>query len=242
MDLRIHNLAKRYGPHMALDRLDLASTAQVLALVGPSGGGKTTLLRLLAGLEHPDSGEIWMEGEPLEFEEEALAGRRRRVATVFQASNLFPHLNALENVVLPLEHVHGKTRAAAVEMAMGALERFGLADHALKSPFQLSGGQRQRVAICRAVVVRPRLMLLDEPTSALDPEMKAEVLELIAEQRGEGMAMVLATHELAFARSVGDEIAFIAGGRVLESGTASEFFSNPRHESARGFLSKVLRY
>lgn len=242
MELRIHNLSKRFGGHLALDRLELTSTAQVLALVGPSGGGKSTLLRLLAGLEHPDGGEIRIGGEPLDFEEAALARHRRRVAMVFQASNLFPHLNALENVVLPLEHAHGMTRAAAVEMAMGALERFGLADHALKSPFQLSGGQRQRVAICRAVVVRPRLMLLDEPTSALDPEMKAEVLDLIAEQRGAGMDMVLSTHELAFARSVGDEIAFIAGGRVLEAGPASEFFSNPRHEAARSFLSKVLRY
>lgn len=242
MDLRIQNLSKRYGAHVALGGLALASTAQVLALVGPSGCGKTTLLRLLAGLDHPDGGEIWMEGEPLGFEEEALARHRRRVAMVFQASNLFPHLNALENVVLPLRHAHGKTRAAAVELAMGALERFGLADHALKSPFQLSGGQRQRVAICRAAVVRPRLMLLDEPTSALDPEMKAEVLELIVEQRAAGIDMVLATHELAFARSVGDEVAFIAGGRVLESGPAAEFFANPRHEAARGFLSKVLRY
>ena len=161
---------------------------------------------------------------------------------VFQAFNLFPHLTALENITLPLEKVHGQGALEARDTAMATLRRFRLVDHAGKKPAELSGGQKQRVAIARAIAAQPRLLLFDEPTSALDPEMTAEVLELIEELKAEGRDFVLVTHEMGFARRVGDTVAFLADGRIVEQDTASGLFAAPKSEKCRDFLARVLRY
>jgi polar amino acid transport system ATP-binding protein len=217
----------------------------VLALLGPSGGGKSTLLRVIAGLERPEAGSVSIDGAPVPLgpmEEAVLRDYRRSLGVVFQAYNLFPHMTALQNVELPLTVVHRMEAPAAKERAREVMERLGLADHAGKMPAQLSGGQRQRVAIARALAAKPRFLLFDEPTSALDPEMTAEVLELIAELRDIGTPMLLVTHEMGFARKIADQVAFLAEGRVLEQGTAGEFFANPKSEQAERFLKKVLCY
>jgi polar amino acid transport system ATP-binding protein len=236
MRLELRGVTKRYGDHAALCGVDLVLED------GPSGGGKSTLLRLLGGLESPDAGTLAVNGTPLPHEEAALRDYRRTIGTVFQAFNLFPHLTALENIALPLERVHGHAPAAAEAMAREQLARFQLASHAGKTPAQLSGGQRQRVAIARAVSIRPTFLLLDEPTSALDPEMTAEVLEVIAELRVEGRDFVLVTHQMAFAREVADHVVFLAGGRVVESAPGAQVFETPRHAETTRFLGKVLRY
>ena len=217
----------------------------VLALLGPSGGGKSTLLRVIAGLEHPEKGDVLVDGVQVPLapkEEAALRDYRRTLGVVFQAYNLFPHMTALQNVELPLTAVHGLDGREARKRALEVMERLGLDDHAGKMPAQLSGGQRQRVAIARALAAKPHFLLFDEPTSALDPEMTAEVLELIAELRESGTPMLLVTHEMGFARKIADQVAFLAEGRVLEQGAADEFFANPKSEEAQRFLAKVLAY
>ncbi len=243
MKLRITNLSKRFGPHLVLDELSLQlEKVHSLVLIGPSGGGKTTLLRILAGLATPDAGEVELDGTLIQFNETALLRHRRTVGVVFQAFNLFPHLSALQNITLPLEKVHGYTPAQASELAMRLLARFQLSSHALQKPAALSGGQRQRVAIARAVAFKPRVLLFDEPTSALDPEMTAEVLDMIRELRTEGQDLVLVTHEMGFARVVADRVAFLAQGRILECGSTDEVFNAPRAELCRKFLATVLKY
>jgi polar amino acid transport system ATP-binding protein len=243
MRLEISHLTKRYAKHAALN--DLSLTVQeggVLVLIGPSGGGKSTLLRVMGGLETPDSGTVTLHGEKLPTGESALLAYRRANGFLFQQFNLFPHLTALRNLTLPLETVHGQSPAQAKATAEEALQRFGLLDHAHKRPAELSGGQQQRVGIARAVAAKPRVLFLDEPTSALDPEMTAEVLELIQELAEGGQRIVLSTHEMGFARAVADQVAFLADGKVVESGPPQEWFANPSSEHARRFLSRVLRY
>jgi polar amino acid transport system ATP-binding protein len=229
------------GMATVLDELSLATgEISTLALVGPSGGGKSTLLRILAGLDVPTSGRVSFDGAPLPREEAALRRYRRTVGTVFQAYNLFPHLTAMENLLLPLVHVHGLSIGSARDRVRGPLERFQLAEHAHKRPAELSGGQKQRIAILRALVVHPRRLFLDEPTSALDPEMRAEVLDMIGEVRAEGGQFVLVTHEMAFARRVADEIAFVAEGKVPVIAPAATFFDAPPDQRVRGFLELTL--
>lgn len=243
MRLETSGIVKSYGGHRALDGVSLTiPNIRTMTVLGPSGGGKSTLLRILAGLETPDAGEIALDGDPIRFDEEYLLRHRRGIGTVFQSFNLFPHLTALENISLPLEKVHGYTADEAATYALQLLARFHLAGHALKTPAQLSGGQKQRVAIARAVAIKPRLLLFDEPTSALDPEMTVEVLDLIAELRQEGRPLVLVTHEIGFARKVADQVVFLHEGRVLEWGEASRLFERPSTPEMRGFLDKVLRY
>ena len=247
MKVELHGLVKDYVsggiPRRVLDIPAFTSSfPHVLALLGPSGGGKSTLLRILTGLEHPDAGRIMIDGTELPTTEGALRGYRASIGVVFQAFNLFPHMSALRNVTLPLIEVHGMTEEEARKTAMEVMGRLGLAEHAGKFPGQLSGGQAQRVAIARALAPRPRLLLFDEPTSALDPEMTAEVLALIDGLRQEGVPMVLVTHQTGFARRVADRIAFLAGGTILEEREAGEFFDDPRSEEARRFLAKVLAY
>lgn len=247
MKLEIQRVTKSFGKGLycqtVLDEVCLnLEFSHVLALLGPSGGGKSTLLRLLAGLEIPDHGCIVIDGKVIPDCEVELRLYRRSLGVVFQAYNLFPHLTALENVMLPLTEVHGLEKPIARNRSREMMERLGLADHIGKKPAQLSGGQRQRVAIARALAVKPRFLLFDEPTSSLDPEMTTEVLQLIAELKESGTPMLLVTHEMGFACKVADQVAFLAEGRVLESGSASEFFHQPKTATASRFLEKVLAY
>jgi len=243
MKLELHGLVKRFGTHTVLDGIDLAlDDVHCLALIGPSGGGKSTLLRLVAGLEYPSAGTVELNGTRIDYDDEALLRHRRSIGTVFQAYNLFPHLTALRNITLPLEKVHGRLADEARELAEGTLRRFRLLDHAHKRPAELSGGQRQRVAIARAIAIKPQVVLLDEPTSALDPEMTAEVLELIEELKNEGRDLLLVTHEMGFARHVADRVALLAEGRIAEIGPPEQLFAAPRSELTREFLRRVLKY
>ncbi len=244
MRLTLANLTKSFATHRVLDDITCDfGELRSLALIGPSGGGKSTLLRIIAGLETPDTGMVTLDGEAVVFaEEEKLRAHRRHLGVVFQAFNLFPHLTALANITLPLEKVHGLSAAEAGQIARETLRRFGLADHAHKKPAQLSGGQQQRVAIARAIAIKPRVLLFDEPTSALDPEMTAEVLEVIEELKDEGLDFLLVTHEMGFARHVADRVAFLAGGRIVEHAPAEELFTAPRSAECRDFLSRILKY
>jgi polar amino acid transport system ATP-binding protein len=243
LNLRLRQIVKRFNGPLVLDGVSLSlDGVRTLVLVGPSGGGKSTLLRILGGLEHPDAGEVELDGQRIVFTEEALLRHRRTVGTVFQAFNLFPHLTALQNITLPLEKVHGRSQAQAQETARQLLARFQLETHADKRPADLSGGQRQRIAIARAVSNKPRLLLLDEPTSALDPEMTSEVLDTILELRQEGLDFVLVTHEMGFARRVADQVAFLADGKIVEAGPAAQLFGAPTDPQTRAFLAKVLKY
>jgi len=243
MRIGLNNMTRAFGANRVLDGVSFeAEFDHTLALVGPSGGGKSTLLRLLAGLDRPDTGKIFVDGAELPRSEEDLRLYRRTIGIVFQAYNLFPHLSARDNVMLPLLRVHGFSKANAAERADEVLLRFRLSDHACKQPGLLSGGQRQRVAIARALAINPKFLLLDEPTSALDPEMTAEVLDVIAELRETGSPIILVTHEMGFARKSADLVAFVADGGVCECSPAEEFFGNPASPATRKFLEKILKY
>jgi len=243
MRLKLEAISKSFGSHRAVDAVSLVvEDAQSLVFIGPSGGGKSTLLRIIGGLEAPDSGEATVNGRSLTFVEEELRNHRRTIGTVFQAFNLFPHLTALENITLPLEKVHRFSHDDAMATARAHLERFHLSPHAGKRPAELSGGQRQRVAIARALSIRPQLLLFDEPTSALDPEMTAEVLEVIEQLRAERRDLILVTHHMAFARRVADHVVFLADGRIVEAGAAAELFASPARNETRAFLDKVLKF
>ena len=233
MRLEVDHLGKTYGATRALDGLSLrVESSRVLVLIGPSGGGKSTFLRVLGGLELPDAGQVRVNTHELAgASPPELQAYRRRNGFLFQQFNLFPHLTARQNITLPLEKVHGHD-----------LVRFGLIDHADKLPAQLSGGQQQRVGIARAIAVAPEVLFLDEPTSALDPEMTAEVLELIQELAEAGQDIILSTHEMGFARAVADQVAFVAAGKIEETGAPAEVFGAPRSEQVRRFLSRVMRY
>ncbi len=241
MNLKISDLTQRFGATTVLDRLELTTgDIQSLVLVGPSGGGKSTLLRILAGLDVPTAGSVAFDGLPLPRDEAALRAYRKTVGTVFQAYNLFPHLSALDNLLLPLVEVHGLTPQEARDRVREPLERFGLAAHAHKRPAELSGGQKQRIAILRALVIQPRRMFLDEPTSALDPEMTAEVLEMIGELKASGTQFVLVTHEMHFARRVADDVAFIGDGSVLAHGPADDVLSRCDVPRVKAFFERIL--
>ncbi|MDF1754298.1 MAG: ATP-binding cassette domain-containing protein [Verrucomicrobiales bacterium] len=244
MELALGNVSKIYGETIAVDQVSLETNPEtgVLVLIGPSGGGKSTLLRLIGGLEAPSSGEIHHAGNPLPKEEDALRSFRKQNGFLFQNFNLFPHLTALENLVMPLTKVHGMEKSAADEVSRSVLDRFGLAEHAEKMPVQLSGGQQQRVGLARAMAHKPGLLLLDEPTSALDPEMKAEVLDVIDELRREGQKIILTTHEMGFARKVGDETAYLSRGRIIGRGIGNELFTNPPDPEIEQFLAKVMKW
>lgn len=243
MRFLITHLHKSFGDNHVLNDISLKlDKVHSLVLIGPSGGGKSTLLRIIAGLEYPDQGSVEIDGKEMQFDEAGLLEHRRTVGTVFQTFNLFPHLDALRNITLPLEKVHGFTRNEAKEVALDILRRFQLEAHAHKRPAELSGGQRQRIAIARAVAIKPRLLLFDEPTSALDPEMTGEVLDLIEELRNEGRDFILVTHEMGFAQQIADQVALIDGGKIAEVGPVEQIFGNPQTKQSRNFLSRVLKY
>lgn len=244
MRIEVRDLVRRYGDVLALDGLTLAPSEEVsvMALIGPSGGGKSTLLRILGSLERADSGEVRVDGEVLPTEPEAQLARRRSNGFLFQAYNLFPHMSVFENVALPLREVHGFDEAAARDRAEDVLAGFGMSDHLQKHPGQLSGGQQQRVALGRAIAHRPALLLLDEPTSALDPELKAEILELVLALAEGGQRIILTTHEMGFARHVADRVAFLAAGKVVEEASADTLFDAPRSEQVARFFAKLKRF
>ncbi len=244
MSIEIRGLPKPSGATRAADGIDLVldDSVKVLALIGPSGGGKSTLLRLLGGLETPDSGTIRIDGAEVPHDEEVLRLWRRQNGFLFQSFNLFPHLTALENIVLPLVEVHGWKGDEADARAREVVARFGMAAHLEKHPAQLSGGQQQRIALARAMAHEPALLLLDEPTSALDPEMKAEVLDLIEELCQGGQRIILSTHEMGFARGSADAVVFLGGGKVVESGSATDLFDHPQSAIVKAFLGKVMKW
>ncbi|GAA1039655.1 amino acid ABC transporter ATP-binding protein [Streptomyces murinus] len=239
--LRMESVRKTFGESVVLRDVDLeVAPHTVTALIGASGSGKSTLLRCANLLEEIDDGAIWLDGEEITDPRADQDAVRRRIGVVFQAYNLFPHMTVLDNITLAPRRVHGVSRAEAEERAKGLLERLGLAGKADAYPDRLSGGQQQRVAIVRALAVRPRLLLLDEITAALDPELVGEVLEVVRGLKDEGMTMVLATHEMGFARDVADQVCFLDGGVVLEHGTAEQVFGDPRQERTRRFLRRIV--
>jgi polar amino acid transport system ATP-binding protein len=249
--LNVERLSKSFGTHRVLNSIDMSvRLGDVTCIVGPSGSGKSTLLRCLNYLEVPDSGVVFLDGDPvgmrwhgntlrqMSFNE--LAAQRQRMGMVFQSFNLFPHKTALENVIEAPIIVQRRRKAEAVEEAMALLDKVGLRERAHYYPKQLSGGQQQRVAIARSLAMRPAVMLFDEPTSALDPELVGEVLAVMRQLAEEGMTMVVVTHEMSFARDVADHLIFMDGGVIVESGPPKEVLSNPQHARTKSFLARVL--
>jgi polar amino acid transport system ATP-binding protein len=242
---------KSFGRLEVLQGIDLrVERGQVCCLIGPSGSGKSTFLRCINHLENVDAGRLSVDGELVGYEqrggklyelrEKQTAAKRAEIGMVFQRFNLFPHMTALGNVVEAPIHVRRVPRAQAVERATALLERVGLEDKLHAYPAQLSGGQQQRVAIARALAMEPKLMLFDEPTSALDPELVGEVLDVMRDLASTGMTMVVVTHEMGFARDVGDQVVFMDGGVVVESGTPAQVLGSPQHKRTQDFLGKVL--
>ncbi|XUL87393.1 amino acid ABC transporter ATP-binding protein [Streptomyces galilaeus] len=239
--LRMESVRKTFGTSVVLRDVDLEVPQHtVTALIGASGSGKSTLLRCANLLEDIDDGSIWLDGEEITDPRVDQDAIRRRIGVVFQAYNLFPHMTVLENITLAPRRVHGSSRAEAEAHARELLERLGLGDKAGAYPDRLSGGQQQRVAIVRALAVRPRLLLFDEITAALDPELVGEVLSVVRDLKDEGMTMVLATHEMGFARDVADQVCFLDGGVVLERGTAQQIFGDPQQERTQRFLRRIV--
>jgi len=239
--LRMESVRKTFGSSVVLRDVDLEVPQHtVTALIGASGSGKSTLLRCANLLEDIDDGAIWLDGEEITDPRVDPDAIRRRIGVVFQAYNLFPHMTVLENITLAPRRVHGVSRAEAEAHARELLERLGLGDKAGAYPDRLSGGQQQRVAIVRALAVRPRLLLFDEITAALDPELVGEVLAVVRDLKDEGMTMVLATHEMGFARDVADQVCFLDGGVVLERGTAQQIFGDPQQERTQRFLRRIV--
>ena len=237
----IKDLVKRFGRITAVNRVSLTvPQGRVVVIIGPSGSGKSTVLRCINHLETPDDGEIWVDGMCMAHNHRAINAIRAEVGIVFQQFNLFPHLTALQNVMLAQRIVRKRNPGLAEKIAREQLERVGIPEKASSYPAQLSGGQQQRVAIARALAMQPKIMLFDEPTSALDPEMIKEVLDVMLSLAKQGMTMVVVTHEMGFARNAADEIIFMDQGAIVERGRPSEFFNNPREERTRLFLSQIL--
>ena len=239
--LRIDGVCKAYGANVVLDLLDLDVQAhQCIALIGASGSGKSTLLRCIDLLEEVDDGTIELDGRDITDPRVNADTVRARIGIVFQAFNLFPHLRVLDNITLAPRRVHGVAKGQAEHEATEMLRRVGLLDKARAWPDELSGGQQQRAAIARALVTKPVLMLLDEVTSALDPELVGEVLAMLRDLKDEGMTMLVATHEMSFARDVADTVVFLDGGRVCEAGPPAQVLGAPREPRTQQFLRRIL--
>ncbi|MEY2246683.1 amino acid ABC transporter ATP-binding protein [Streptomyces sp. SAS_267] len=242
---------KSFGPVEVLKGIDLeVKSGEVFCLIGPSGSGKSTFLRCINHLEKVTAGRLYVDGELVgyrqkgdklyELKDSEVALKRRDIGMVFQRFNLFPHMTAVENIMEAPIQVKGAKKSDARDRALELLERVGLSDKAKNYPSQLSGGQQQRVAIARALAMDPKLMLFDEPTSALDPELVGDVLDVMRDLAESGMTMVVVTHEMGFAREVGDSLVFMDGGVVVESGNPRDVLTDPQHERTKSFLSKVL--
>jgi polar amino acid transport system ATP-binding protein len=249
--VKAQEVCKSFGALHVLKGITLeVGKGEVLCMVGPSGSGKSTFLRCINHLEQVNAGRLYVDGDLIGYREAGsklheisprdAAKQRRDIGMVFQHFNLFPHRTALENLIEAPIHVKGVKKADAVKRAKDLLDQVGMAEKATAYPAQLSGGQQQRVAIARALAMNPKLMLFDEPTSALDPELVGEVLEVMKKLAQEGMTMVVVTHEMGFAREVADQLVFMDGGVVVESGPPREVLANPKHERTKAFLSKVL--
>ncbi|MFI0982462.1 amino acid ABC transporter ATP-binding protein [Streptomyces sp. NPDC021093] len=249
--VKAEGVRKSFGHTEVLKGISLeVATGEVFCLVGPSGSGKSTFLRCINHLEKVNAGRLSVDGQLVgyrqkgdklyELKDSEVARQRRDIGMVFQRFNLFPHMTALENVMEAPVQVKGDTKAVARERAKKLLDRVGLADKAGNYPSQLSGGQQQRVAIARALAMEPKLMLFDEPTSALDPELVGDVLDVMRSLAEDGMTMIVVTHEMGFAREVGDSLVFMDEGVVVESGSPRDVLTNPQHDRTKSFLSKVL--
>ena len=239
--LEVRGVTKAFGEMEVLRGIDISVPEHgAVAIIGASGSGKSTLLRCIDLLEDIDDGDIFLDGEVITDPSVNTVAVRRKLAFIFQAYNLFPHLNVIENVTLGLVHGRGLPRAEAEEKARALLERFGLGGREEDNPDRLSGGQQQRVAIARAFAARPRAMLLDEITSALDPELVGEVLQAVRDLKSEGVTMLIATHEMSFAREVADTVCFLHEGRLVETGPPEQVLSDPREPETKQFLRRLL--
>jgi len=240
--VRAEGVRKSFGENVVLDGIDLSvSAGDVLVVIGPSGSGKSTLLRCINLLEPIDSGRIWLEGEEITAKGVKVAQIRQRIGIVFQQFNLFPHLKAIDNVTLAARRVRHMSRREAESRGLELLARVGLEEKAGQHPHQLSGGQQQRVAIARALMMEPRVVLFDEVTSALDPELVGEVLVVMRDLAETGMTMVVVTHEMQFAREVGDRLVFMDEGKIVEQGVPADVLDHPREERTRRFLRRSLQ-
>lgn len=241
--IEITDVQKSYGDVPALIDIDLnVAHGETVVVIGPSGSGKSTLCRTINRLEPINGGSIKLDGEEIPLEGRALAKYRAEVGMVFQSFNLFAHMTILENVTLGPIKVRGMSKSKAEERAWELLKRVGVQDHAHKHPAQLSGGQQQRVAIARSLAMDPKVMLFDEPTSALDPEMINEVLDVMTDLAKEGMTMIVVTHEMGFARKAANRVVFMADGRIVEEADPETFFTHPKSDRAKDFLSKILTH
>lgn len=239
--ISVRDLHKKFGKLHVLKGIDIEiSQGEVVVVIGPSGSGKSTFLRCLNLLEIPTDGEIIFEGLSITDKKNDINKLRQKMGMVFQQFNLFPHMTVLENITLAPLKLKNISKQEADEIAMKLLKRVGLADKASSYPAQLSGGQKQRIAIARALAMSPDVMLFDEPTSALDPEMVGEVLDVMKELAAEGMTMIVVTHEMGFAKEVGDRLLFMDEGKILEEGNPKAVFANPQHPRTKDFLGKVL--
>jgi len=240
--ISLRGIQKAFGAHSVLNGIDLdIAEGTVVSLIGPSGSGKSTLLRCINLLEPIDDGEIFLDGTDISVPGFDANPVRRRIGMVFQNFNLFPHMSVQDNITLSPIHTLGVNKALARTKALELLERFGLADKVNAFPDQLSGGQQQRVAIVRALAIKPEVLLLDEITSSLDPELVSEVLDVVRELKTSGMTLVLATHEMGFARDISDLVCMLDGGHIIEQGQPDQVFSAPKSERAQQFLERIIR-
>lgn len=243
MRIKLQNISKKFSDNnIILNGIDFEDDVKSLAIIGPSGGGKSTLLKIIAGLVEPTDGSVEIDGKVLNFNENELLEYRRSIGFIFQQEGLFKHMTVLENIVNPLVNVHGYELEEAKEIALKYLERFGLQNEINKRPAELSGGQKQRISIIRAITFKPRFLLFDEPTSALDPEYTVEVLDVIRELKSEGIDFIIVTHEMGFARHACDKVCFLYNGELLEYGESSKVFTNPATPELKRFLSKLLEW
>lgn len=239
--IEVKNLCKDFGDTKVLKNINYKiNRGEKIVVIGPSGSGKSTFLRCLNLLEEPSSGEVWFEGTKINDVKCKIDKHRQKMGMVFQQFNLFPNMTVLENIIYAPIKLKLKTKTEAIKSARLLLQRIGLEEKADAYPNNLSGGQKQRIAIIRALIMNPEVMLFDEPTSALDPEMVGEVLDVMKELAEQGMTMVVVTHEMGFARSVGTKVLFMDEGRILEEAPPDEFFDHPKHDRAKAFLSKIL--